>query len=339
MVRESSVDVLVIGAGPTGLAMSAELARFGVGHRIIDNGPQATAPASELVLSPFTLEQFARYGIAEHATEHDRTLSFDEAQALLSEAAAHGGAVVERGVRVLHLDDEGESSRVELEVADKSLEVARCGFVVECEAADVARDGARWSEGRRVFFAGDAARTHAPAEGSDANIGIQDAGNLGWKLALAKTRRASSSLLDSYALERESADASAHATASDYEKSPIVSDCGGDTTLRAGARAPDGIITTDHTRSRLFDLFAMRPHTLLCGDRNEVTEAIAPALAPYSGLVHVVAVRVGDDAYERAYGSPASDAIWIVRPDGYVGFRGHANDTRALEAWLRSTFA
>ncbi|MGQ7935282.1 FAD-dependent oxidoreductase [Paraburkholderia sp. D1E] len=59
-----------------------------------------------------------------------------------------------------------------------------------------------WREGR-VFFAGDAAHWHSPWGGYGANIGVQDANNLAWKLALVIRRQASSKLLDTYEAERK----------------------------------------------------------------------------------------------------------------------------------------
>ncbi|MGY1619798.1 FAD-dependent monooxygenase, partial [Geodermatophilus sp. SYSU D00691] len=57
----------------------------------------------------------------------------------------------------------------------------------------------------RVFVAGDAAHLHPPAGGQGMNTGIQDAWNLGWKLALAVRGRAAPGLLDSYEAERRPA--------------------------------------------------------------------------------------------------------------------------------------
>ncbi len=54
----------------------------------------------------------------------------------------------------------------------------------------------------RVFLAGDAAHIHSPAGGQGMNLGIQDAYNLAWKLALVHQGAAAPSLLDSYELER-----------------------------------------------------------------------------------------------------------------------------------------
>ncbi|TDO67583.1 2-polyprenyl-6-methoxyphenol hydroxylase-like FAD-dependent oxidoreductase [Kribbella sp. VKM Ac-2571] len=54
----------------------------------------------------------------------------------------------------------------------------------------------------RVFLAGDAAHVHSPAGGQGMNTGIQDAINLGWKLARAANAADPETLLDSYELER-----------------------------------------------------------------------------------------------------------------------------------------
>jgi 2-polyprenyl-6-methoxyphenol hydroxylase-like FAD-dependent oxidoreductase/heme-degrading monooxygenase HmoA len=57
----------------------------------------------------------------------------------------------------------------------------------------------------RVFVAGDAAHLHPPAGGQGMNTGIQDAWNLGWKLALAVRDQAAHDLLDTYEQERRPA--------------------------------------------------------------------------------------------------------------------------------------
>ncbi|WP_432840380.1 FAD-dependent oxidoreductase [Dactylosporangium sp. CA-092794] len=54
----------------------------------------------------------------------------------------------------------------------------------------------------RCFVAGDAAHVHSPASGQGLNTGIQEAFNLGWKLAMVVHGRADAALLDTYSLER-----------------------------------------------------------------------------------------------------------------------------------------
>jgi 2-polyprenyl-6-methoxyphenol hydroxylase-like FAD-dependent oxidoreductase len=66
---------------------------------------------------------------------------------------------------------------------------------------DATRLADRYRAGR-VLLAGDAAHVHPPTGGQGLNLGVQDAFNLGWKLAAAVAGWAPAGLLDSYELER-----------------------------------------------------------------------------------------------------------------------------------------
>jgi 2-polyprenyl-6-methoxyphenol hydroxylase-like FAD-dependent oxidoreductase len=66
---------------------------------------------------------------------------------------------------------------------------------------DMTRQAASYREGR-VLLAGDAAHVHYPVGGQGLNIGVQDAVNLGWKLAQVVKGTSSESLLDTYQAER-----------------------------------------------------------------------------------------------------------------------------------------
>ena len=66
---------------------------------------------------------------------------------------------------------------------------------------DMTRQAAAYREGR-VLLAGDAAHVHSPVGGQGLNTGVQDAVNLGWKLAQVVNRTAPESLLDTYHAER-----------------------------------------------------------------------------------------------------------------------------------------
>jgi 2-polyprenyl-6-methoxyphenol hydroxylase-like FAD-dependent oxidoreductase len=67
--------------------------------------------------------------------------------------------------------------------------------------SDAARQVDNYRDGR-VFFAGDAAHIHLPFGGQGVNLGIQDAVNLGWKLAATVHGWAPDRLLDSYHTKR-----------------------------------------------------------------------------------------------------------------------------------------
>jgi 2-polyprenyl-6-methoxyphenol hydroxylase-like FAD-dependent oxidoreductase len=66
---------------------------------------------------------------------------------------------------------------------------------------DMTRQAASYRD-RRVLLAGDAAHVHSPAGGQGLQIGVQDAVNLGWKLAQVVNRTSPESLLDTYHAER-----------------------------------------------------------------------------------------------------------------------------------------
>jgi 3-(3-hydroxy-phenyl)propionate hydroxylase len=66
---------------------------------------------------------------------------------------------------------------------------------------DMTRQAAAYRD-RRVMLAGDAAHVHPPMGGQGLNIGVQDAVNLGWKLAQVVKRTSPESLLDTYHAER-----------------------------------------------------------------------------------------------------------------------------------------
>jgi 2-polyprenyl-6-methoxyphenol hydroxylase-like FAD-dependent oxidoreductase len=66
---------------------------------------------------------------------------------------------------------------------------------------DMARQAATYRKGR-VLLAGDAAHVHYPIGGQGLNLGVQDAVNLGWKLAQVVHGTSSDGLLDTYEAER-----------------------------------------------------------------------------------------------------------------------------------------
>ena len=209
----------------------------------------------------------------------------------------------------------------------------------------------RYREGR-VFLAGDAAHAHPPTGGQGLNTSVQDAYNLGWKLAAALAAGPgpeAEALLDSYEAERRpvaervlglSEDllrrhvegaADAHERGQEtrqldigYRGSPIVRDGRAHPgRLQPGDRAPDGpVVDAAGRRVRLFDLFR-GPHAtrLVFGDPLPVTVPngvqVHPVL-PAGGTAAGDAVVDADGHVAAAYDVPDGTAV-LVRPDGYVG--------------------
>lgn len=107
----------------------------------------------------------------------------------------------------------GPSSEPTLRDVSESL-IAVCGTDYGIHSpkwisrfTDMARQAAAYRD-RRVLLAGDAAHVHSPVGGQGLNIGVQDAVNLGWKLAQVVKRTSPGSLLDTYHAERHPVGAS-----------------------------------------------------------------------------------------------------------------------------------
>lgn len=216
----------------------------------------------------------------------------------------------------------------------------------------------------RVFLAGDAAHIHSPAGGQGMNTGVQDAQNLGWKLA-AVDAGAPEALLDTYEAERQpvavgvlalsddrlrqateqkslAAQRDARTTQLDlsYQGSVLARDDRDDTAaLRAGDRAPDAtMLATADGPCRLFDLTRGGRFTLL--DFGGATvNGCAPAAAR---VVRVVAhaTRPGEVAdlgghLARGY-CAMPRTIVLIRPDGYIGFISDGGDVGAVNAYVNS---
>ncbi|WP_367044486.1 FAD-dependent oxidoreductase [Streptomyces sp. Je 1-332] len=192
----------------------------------------------------------------------------------------------------------------------------------------------RFREGR-VFLAGDAAHVHSPAGGQGLNTSVQDAYNLGWKLGAVLRGGAPAALLATYEEERlpvaaqmlglstrihrgeeRRGDATRQLGLGYRDSSLAVETRTGlaDDALRAGDRAPDGPCAG----GRLFDAFRGPHWTLLAVG----TDAELPSLG--GDLTHVHRI----DAY-----APYGKGLFLVRPDGYVGWAGE--DARGLTDYFR----
>ncbi len=212
----------------------------------------------------------------------------------------------------------------------------------------------------RVFLAGDAAHTHSPIGGQGLNLGIQDAVNLGWKLAAVLNGGAPDSLLDSYHHERHAIGAivlqmakaqtalikpgrqndALRAVTADLlsmrevclRLSGILSGLGlryplGDTHPLLGRRMPNLALTTCHGTAEVFSLLRHARPILINLGAGELTAT----LMPWADRVDHVTARhepgqPGDPWHLPVFGDiPAFDAI-LIRPDGYVAWINPATE-------------
>jgi 2-polyprenyl-6-methoxyphenol hydroxylase-like FAD-dependent oxidoreductase len=208
----------------------------------------------------------------------------------------------------------------------------------------------------RVLLAGDAAHVHPIAGGLGMNTGIQDAYNLGWKLATG-----SSGLVDTYQEERLPIVAwtLATSTASSQEAArgfrtgsggvELVATAGTrqlglhyrgsrlsrdlvDRTelLSAGDRAPDAPLRmVKGGPARLFDVFRGPGFTLL-----GFGEGCAGTLGELAGRVTTCLVTGNGDAYSAYNVEPHQDMLVLVRPDGYVGLTAAGHDAAGVLDYL-----
>ena len=69
---DTTCDVLIVGAGPTGLMLACQLARFGISYRIIEKNSGPTTQSRALAIQARSLELFAQMGIAQKAVEQGK---------------------------------------------------------------------------------------------------------------------------------------------------------------------------------------------------------------------------------------------------------------------------
>ncbi len=229
---------------------------------------------------------------------------------------------------------------------------------------DATRQAASYRD-RRVLLAGDAAHIHYPAGGQGLGLGVQDAVNLGWKLARVVTGTAHEHLLDTYHAERHPVAARAlrytmAMTAlqrRDERMQALVEEvsvlAGMDEPRRRlagiasgldvhydlgeghpllGRRVPDLDLTSADGPLRTFELLHEAQPVLLDLGRPAVLE-----LGPWAGRVQLV-----NAWYEGEWRLPVLGAVdaptgVLVRPDGYVAWVGEGTDdglTDALARWF-----
>ena len=229
---------------------------------------------------------------------------------------------------------------------------------------DVTRQAVAYRSGR-VLLAGDAAHVHAPQGGQGLNIGVQDAVNLGWKLAQVVNGTSPVSLLDTYHAERHPIAArvlantmAQRALGGDDERTValrrLLADvltmdqprkhiaamiCGLDVTYDLGEghpllgrRMPDLDVQTAGGPTRVFSLLQdARPVLLNLGEPGRFD------IAPWADRVRPVDAR-SDGVWELpVLGQIVAPPAVLIRPDGHVAWAGDLTDPQlpnALAGWF-----
>jgi FAD binding domain len=229
---------------------------------------------------------------------------------------------------------------------------------------DAARQAAAYRKGR-VLIAGDAAHVHPPDGGQGLQTGVQDAVNLGWKLAQVVHQTSSDSLLDTYHAERHPVAARVlrNAMASivfrrEDDRTKALRDTiaellGMDEPRRRfaammsgldihydlgeghpllGRRMPDLDLVTENGPLRVFSLLhAARPVLL------NLAEPGAFDVTPWADRVKVIHAKYVGPWELPALGGVTAPAAVLIRPDGYVAWVGDLTQLRladALTTWF-----
>jgi 2-polyprenyl-6-methoxyphenol hydroxylase-like FAD-dependent oxidoreductase len=280
----------------------------------------------------------------------------------------------ERPIRIMVTEDHpgpaGEPTQGDL--SEALIEVYGTDYGVHSPTwisrfTDMTRQAASYREGR-VLLAGDAAHVHSPVGGQGLNTGVQDAVNLGWKLAQVVNRTSPASLLDTYHAER-------HPVATRVLQTTMAQTAlnrPADARLEALRDAIAELVGMDEPRRRLGGMLSgldihydlgeghpllgrrmpdldlvtadgtVRAFTLLHDARGvllNLSEPWALDPSPWADRVAVV-----DAAYDGEWELPvlgrvpAPGAV-LIRPDGYVAWVGDGTDSglhEALTTWFGS---
>lgn len=313
----------------------------------------------------------------------DASISYLIAEASMTDEPVLGFRNNERGVNAMRRLDDGQGVGMVLneaqvrqgvnptldELREALVSVYGTDFGVHSVTllsrfSDAARQAVAYRE-RRVLLAGDAAHVHGPTGGQGLNLGVQDAVNLGWKLAQVVHGTSPESLLDSYQAERHPIGArvlkltlaqtalmrgdertkAAHETLAELLKmdeprrryGAIMSgldihyDLGEGHPL-LGRRMPDLDLVTARGPLRVFTLLhAGRPVVLNLGEPGGFD------ITPWADRVPWIDATYDGDWELPAMGAVTAPSAVLIRPDGYVAWVGEGSPlglAEALTAWF-----
>jgi 3-(3-hydroxy-phenyl)propionate hydroxylase len=227
---------------------------------------------------------------------------------------------------------------------------------------DMTRQAASYRE-LRVLLAGDAAHVHYPVGGQGLNTGVQDAVNLGWKLAQVVSETSPESLLDTYHAERHPV--GARVLANTMAQTPLLRSDARIDALREtmsellsmaeprkrfaamiagldihydlgeghpllGRRVPDLDLDTAGRPRRVFTLLhAARPVLL------NLAEPGGFDITPWSDRVELIDARYAGAWELPVLGAVAAPPAVLIRPDGYVAWAGEPADPGLPDALTR----
>jgi len=170
-VNDTDTQVLVVGAGPSGLTMANELVRHGVAVRIVDRAPAPATTSRALVVQPRCLEIFEDMGVVDDAlavgrpapsinvmfpggrsvrlelhdllrdpanyTEYQTlyTLSQHDTERILTEKLAERGVHIERGLAVTDVRADRQGVSVSVRRDGGATESVRCRWLAGCDGA------------------------------------------------------------------------------------------------------------------------------------------------------------------------------------------------------------
>ena len=230
---------------------------------------------------------------------------------------------------------------------------------------DMTRQAASYREGR-VLLAGDAAHVHSPAGGQGLNTGVQDAVNLGWKLAQVVKEISPPSLLDSYHSERHPV--AARVLQNTMAQTALMRPA--DARLEALRATVTELLSFDEPRKRYAGMMSgldihydlgeghpllgrrmpdldletakgpLRVFTLLHDAKPVLLNLAASGgldLTPWQDRVQMIDAKYDGPWNLPVLGEVIAPAAVLIRPDGYVAWVGGSTETglsEALTTWF-----